>query len=261
MPRPSVSPSNRRGALPISAIVLAAGSSQRMGRPKQLLALGGRSILQTVVDEVAGVGFKELLLLLGDHAEDIAATLVAPPQNPLRLLVNEDFACGQSSSLRLALSHADPGSDAAAVFLADQPGIAAAVVARVAAAFANSDRPVARPLYGGEGCAGVPGHPVFIRRSLWPEIESLRGDAGLRSLLPQHPEWLLPVAVDCTAPLDIDTPDDYARAGGKDVGAAGSVQVAPVAGPGFVAADRTCEAPATSVNVASAAHSGSRTWR
>jgi molybdenum cofactor cytidylyltransferase len=73
--------------------------------------------------------------------------------------------------------------------------------------FRAGSAPIARPVYA----AGAPGHPVVIARDLWPEVERVRGDEGMRSLLAAHPEWLAAIPVAGAAPADVDTDEDYAR--------------------------------------------------
>jgi molybdenum cofactor cytidylyltransferase len=65
----------------------------------------------------------------------------------------------------------------------------------------------------------VPGHPVFVARTLWPQVEALRGDEGARALFAAHPEWLLEVEIDAEPPPDIDTWQDYERALRRSAGA------------------------------------------
>lgn len=194
----------------LSAIVLAAGASVRMGRPKQLLTLRGRCLLQHALDTVGASRLNELVLVLGCRADEIRAAVRLPAGLAARVVVNPDYAQGQSSSLRTGLDAADPRSVAAAILLGDQPQIAAALIDRMAEAFLAATTPIVRPVYSGvAGC--VPGHPVFLAREIWPAVGCLVGDAGARALIATHPEWLTDVSVDGDAPADIDTVDDYER--------------------------------------------------
>jgi molybdenum cofactor cytidylyltransferase len=123
--------------------------------------------------------------------------------------VNPDHAGGQSSSLRVGLRAADERSQAAAVLLGDQPGVSAELIDRLAAAFLAAGARLLRPVYPEAG--GAPGHPVFLARRLWPQLEQLSGDQGARALLVDRPEWLRAVEVEGAPPPDIDTWEDYQR--------------------------------------------------
>ena len=191
----------------LSAIILAAGSSTRMGRPKQLLPLAGRPLLQHVVDAAAASCLDEIIVVLGHRADEVRAALTCPER--VRVVVNPDYAAGQSTSLRAGVRAANPSAAAAAVLLGDQPGVSAQLIDTVAAAFFNARALVVRPVYGAPNGRRVPGHPVFLARSVWPDVEALRGDQGARSLLAAHPEWLLEVAVEGGVPRDIDTWEEY----------------------------------------------------
>ncbi len=105
----------------ISGIVLAAGSSSRLGRPKQLLELAGKLVLQHVVDAAAAAPLDEILVVLGHSAGEVADRLALPAHG--RVVLNPDHALGQSTSLQAGLRAAAPGADAAVVLLGDQPGI------------------------------------------------------------------------------------------------------------------------------------------
>jgi molybdenum cofactor cytidylyltransferase len=199
-------PSPRHDA--ISGVVLAAGASTRMGRPKQLLPLDGRPLLQHVLDAAAGSQLGEIILVLGAHASEVRGAIALPAGGRVRVIVNEQYERGQSESLRCALAAADPDAAAAAILLGDQPGVTSARIDEVLAGFRAGTAPIARPVYGG----GTPGHPVVIARHLWPEVERVRGDEGMRSLLAAHPEWLAAIPVAGAAPADVDTGEDYARA-------------------------------------------------
>ncbi len=193
----------------LSGIVLAAGAARRMGRPKLLLPLEGRCLLQHVIDAAADSCLDELVIVLGAHADAVRAALVLPADRTVRVTLNADFAEGQSTSLRAGLAALDPRAEAAAILLGDQPGVDRAVIDAVAAAFVASGAAAARPVYETAAGERVPGHPVFLHRRLWPAFDALRGDAGARTVLAEHPEWVLEVPVAGAPPVDIDTPEDY----------------------------------------------------
>jgi molybdenum cofactor cytidylyltransferase len=196
----------------LSGVILAAGASTRMGKPKQLLPLGERPLLQHVLDQALASRLDEVILVLGHRAEEIQKAMRIPEGSPVRVRINSDPDLGQSESLRLGLRAADPRAAAAAVLLGDQPGVGSNLIDRMASAFLASDRPLVRPVYSGAGGAAVPGHPVLLARRVWRELETLRGDQGARALVAARPEWLLAVPMEGEAPNDIDSPADYRRA-------------------------------------------------
>jgi len=199
----------------LSGVVLAAGASARMGRPKQLLPVGDRCLLQRVLDAALASRLDEVIVVLGHGADEIRAALDPAAFDPdaggrTRLVVNSEHAAGQSTSLRCGLRAADERARAAAVLLGDQPGVGAELIDRVAAAFLAGAAPLARPVYSDAG--GAPGHPVLLARRIWPELEQLTGDRGARELMAARPDWLLEVAVAGQPPADVDTWEDYRRA-------------------------------------------------
>lgn len=202
----------RDGGAFLTGIVLAAGASVRMGRPKQLLPLHGRPLLQHVLDAAAAAGFDEIVLVLGSLASTIRDELDFPARPRVQVVDDPACASGQAASLRAGLAAADPRATAAVVLLGDQPGVTDGLIRRVLAAFLAGSAPVARPAYGPPGGARVPGHPVVLARRMWPALATLRGDEGARAVLAAHPDWVLEVAIDGEPPADLDTQDDYRRA-------------------------------------------------
>jgi molybdenum cofactor cytidylyltransferase len=189
----------------ISGVVLAAGTSSRLGEPKQLLELAGHPLLQHVVDAASAAGLDELVVVVGHHADEVREAIALPES--ARFVVNPDYATGQASSLRSGLeAAAESGADAALILLGDQPSIPAAAIRAVAEAGANGAGPVVQASYRGR-----PGHPTLFARSLWPELLAVEGDKGARDLIQAHPEWVRRIEVDGDPPPDLDTYEDYER--------------------------------------------------
>ena len=194
----------------VSGVVLAAGAAARMGRPKQLLPLRGRPLLQHVLDRAAASRLDEIVLVLGANAAAVRASL-PPPAPRLEVVVNDVWAEGIASSLRCGLRACDPRSAAAAILLGDQPGVTSALIDAVLDELAATRAAFVRPVFHAPGREPAPGHPVAIARSEWADVERLRGDEGARVLLARAGERVHELRVDAPAPLDVDTEADYER--------------------------------------------------
>jgi molybdenum cofactor cytidylyltransferase len=185
----------------VAGVVLAAGTSSRLGAPKQLLELEGKPLLQHVVDVIAASGLDETVIVLGHAAEEVADRISLPPR--ARVVVNADYARGMASSLAAGVDAVDPDSDAAVVVLGDQPRLTRAHVRRAVQAFARGQAPIVRALFG-----DVPGHPIVVARSHWHLLRAATGDKGARDVLASHADVV--DHIDLGAPLDdVDTWEDY----------------------------------------------------
>jgi xanthine dehydrogenase accessory factor len=196
----------------VSGIVLAAGASTRMGRPKQLLDLGGRPLLQHVIDAACASSLDEVVIVLGARAATIRRALTVPSGARVRWVVNDDFARGMSESVRAGLAAVSPRATTVAILLGDQPHVSAATIDQTLAQHVAAGKDATRPIGFGADEKRVPGHPVVIERTLWPALCELRGDDGARRVLEACPEKVHEVQTISPAPADIDTWEDYERA-------------------------------------------------
>ena len=186
----------------IAAIILAAGASTRMGRPKLTLPMtGGRPLVRIAVEQVLAAGVDDTIVVLGGDAEAVALALVPLP---VRTVVNPRYAEGQSTSLRTGLDALRPGTDAVVVALGDQPLPDPDVIRRLITAFRTTGRPIAVPVYR-EGR----GNPVLFAAALFGELRAVMGDQGGRGVIARDASRVAEVLVDMPMPADIDTPEDY----------------------------------------------------
>lgn len=187
----------------VAAVVLAAGSSSRLGQPKQLAPIAGRPALTYTLDALRASAVERIVLVLGHAADEIAAALDLADVTVVR---NEAFAEGQSTSVRAGIAALPAETGAALMVVGDQPLLSPAVVDAIVAAFRETGGPFIVPVYEGEW-----GNPVLLARATWPLLDNLTGDTGARPILRKHMDMVLEVPV--AGPLldDIDTPEDYAR--------------------------------------------------
>jgi CTP:molybdopterin cytidylyltransferase MocA len=185
----------------VAGLVLAAGEGRRYGRPKALVELGGRLLVDRAIGVLTEGGCDPVIVVLGASADEVVrrAELVGT-----RTVLNPAWSTGMGSSLRAGLAAlASTQVDAALVLLVDTPGIGAGAVRRLAR-YAAPDA-VAVGTYDGRR-----GHPVLLGRQHWAEVAGLaEGDAGARPFMVAHPELVRPVPCEDIADgVDVDVPAD-----------------------------------------------------
>lgn len=189
----------------IWAIILAAGESKRMGRPKMLLPLGGKTIVETVVGTALGSSVDKVLVVLGAKRNRIDRLL---KPFPVETVYNPDFHTGMLSSVQAGFAALPDGVEAAVVLLGDQPFVSAGVIDRLCAAQAGSPGCILIPV-----CGDRRGHPVLIPAAFRNEIPLLSDAVGLRELIHRHEDKIVEIEVEEDAVLmDIDDPEAYRAA-------------------------------------------------
>jgi molybdenum cofactor cytidylyltransferase len=197
-----------RSPLMIPAIVLAAGKSTRMGRPKANLPLeGGDTFLSRIVRTFYDAGVPDVVVVVGHDADAIAAAL-SETGAAARLVLNPDYESGQLSSLVKGLNAVDrPGVSAALVTLVDVPLVTAGTVRAVVDRYRQVHPPIVRPVRGDSH-----GHPVLIDRSLFDEIRRADPTVGAKAIVRAHSSAAGDVEVDDEGAFhDVDTIGDYER--------------------------------------------------
>ena len=191
---------------PVLGVVLAAGGSSRMGRPKQLAELDGRPLLAHVLAALEEAPVDPVVVALGGAADQVLARVDLGRAEPL---VVEGWAAGMGHVLASVLAEDAGDWRAVVVLLGDQPLVTGRAVARVVEAWRAGAGPVVTASYSGR-----PGHPKLFDRRLLPELRGLTGDAGARDLVAAHPEWVHRVEVgDLGSDADIDVEADLERVG------------------------------------------------
>lgn len=201
-----------------AAIILAAGSSSRMGRGrhKLLLPLAGRAVLAHVIDASLASQARPIILVLGHQAEQVRKRIEPYPNHPdITIVENPAYLQGMSTSMRLGIEALISNGykknkppyrvDSALIILGDQPMITAQVIDSLIATYRTTGRHIVAPLY-----AGKRGSPVLFDASLFPELLEVTGDEGGRSVLEHHRDEVETVEIgDSAANYDLDTWEAY----------------------------------------------------
>lgn len=186
----------------IWAIILAAGASTRMKRQKLLLPFNGKTIIETVVENVAKVVGSNIMVVLGSHSEEIKSLI---ENRNVRFCKNENYLNGMLSSAICGFRALPREAKAALVFLGDQPQIPPQAVNLVIDAWNQSKKGIVMPTFNGRR-----GHPVLIETRYKSEIEKLDPERGLKTLSEKYKDDVF--EVECKIPeilRDIDTPEEY----------------------------------------------------
>jgi molybdenum cofactor cytidylyltransferase len=188
----------------VGVILLAAGNSTRMGRPKQLLSHRGSTLLRHAAAVALETGFTPVVVVLGAEAEACRAALAGLPIQPV---VNHAWREGMGTSLRTGIAELirlAPQLDAVLILLHDQPRVTARRLRELVAACTPAACAVASAY---DETLGV---PALFARELFADLVALSEDQGARRLLQAHRERVIPFDFP-EAAHDIDTPDDYER--------------------------------------------------
>ena len=185
------------------AVVLAAGASTRMGEPKQLLRLDGRTLLRRTVDTLLASPTWPVVVVLGAQMASIRPEVA---RLPVLIVENREWAEGLASSIRTGVSVLEAFSlslEAALLVLCDQPNLSTDAITRLVDIHVRSGKSIVAAHY-----AGHPGPPALFARSHFHELMELRGAGGARPLLARHADLLATVDLPELA-ADLDTPADY----------------------------------------------------
>ena len=189
----------------LAAIVLAAGKSQRMGRNKLLLDLAGRPILEWSLSALDASALEEVIVVLGHKPDELRHLAEA---HGAEVVLNPDYEEGMTSSVKAGLSRVS--AEAAFIVLGDQPILEPQLLLRMVKAMEfDLEALVVSPVH-----LGRRGHPVLLRRVLFPEILSLGAGETLRGVVLGHEANHRMVEGGAWCVIDIDTPEDFERVRG-----------------------------------------------
>ncbi len=188
----------------ISAIILAAGESQRMGQPKALLRIGEKTFLQHIVGVLQEAALDHIVAVLGADREKILREL---NWFTGKIAVNTQFQKGQLSSIVTGLNEVEknPEADGAFIWPADHPLVSADLVAKMTQEFYRLNPFIVLPKYKGQR-----GHPVLFAKILFDKLRAAPLDVGARAVVHDYAEDVLEVETDEEGVvMNIDTPRDY----------------------------------------------------
>ncbi len=195
----------------IYGLLLAAGTSSRMGQPKQLLDWYGEPLVRASARQALASSLDGLVAVVGSAAEAVRAalhplTVGGQNEHALQIVDNAHYAAGQATSLQAGVAALPATAKAVVVLLADQPFLAPSLIDRICQTFCQSPHLAAVvPCYQGQR-----GTPVLLARRLFAKLPTIEGDQGARQLLHIYADdvcWL--DVPDASVLRDIDTPEQY----------------------------------------------------
>jgi len=194
----------------ISAIILAAGQSRRMGRPKMLLPWGKSTVIEHVISTFLNAGIEDIVVVTGGARGQVEDAI---SQYPVRTIHNNDYAAGEMlSSIQCALRAMPEQAQAALIGLGDQPQIQERSVRSICEEYRDSQSRLIVPSFQMRR-----GHPWLVARPLWNEILALKPPESPRNFLNRHANEIHYVSLDTQSILaDLDTPEDYQKSRPKE---------------------------------------------
>jgi molybdenum cofactor cytidylyltransferase len=188
----------------IYAVILSAGESSRMGRPKALLPIDGQTFVERIVGALKQTSVDKVIVILGYNADEMRRSI---EHLPVEILVNPDYNLGQLSSLQVAVRHLETiaDCDGMLVHLVDHPYIDAKLVNKMIESYYTNGNAIVVPLHNGKR-----GHPVIFARKLFAELLAAPMDQGAKAVVNAHRDDTMEVETqDPGITIDIDTPELY----------------------------------------------------
>ncbi len=189
----------------ISAILLAAGQSKRMRRPKMLLPWGNTTVLGKVIETIHNAGINDILVVTGGAKNEVEKLIA---NYELRTAYNQNYANNEMlASIQLGLQAQKPEAQATLICLGDQPQVEERSVRIVCEMFLANKSSIVVPSYQMRR-----GHPWLIAREFWEEVLQMRAQESMREFLNNHGKDIFYIEYDSPSILqDLDTPEDYLK--------------------------------------------------
>ncbi len=187
---------------PVAGVLLAAGTSSRLGRNKLLLDVGSEALVRRSAGRAVDAGLDPVLVVVGHEADRVAAALAGLP---VQMVTNPDYASGQASSLLAGIAAVPAGAPAAVVLLADMPLVTAGMIAAVVERYRETGAPVVTSLYG-----GVAAPPTLYDRALFAELTETAGPGCARRAVARHRDSAVTLDQPAGALADLDSETDLA---------------------------------------------------
>jgi molybdenum cofactor cytidylyltransferase len=190
----------------LEGVILAAGESRRMGYPKPLLDIGGRTFIEHIAETMLAV-VPRLVIVIGAHRKRVRAAI--PHDARIAIVENPNYAQGQLSSLQAGLDALQPDAAGALVHLGDHPLVRVETFQAIVDSYNRSGKPIVIARHDGHR-----GHPLIFDRAIFGELRSAPEEEGARYVVNADASRV--AYVDRQDPginLDLDTPSDLARAG------------------------------------------------
>jgi molybdenum cofactor cytidylyltransferase len=187
----------------ISVLILAAGSSSRLGQPKQLVEFERQTLIERITHTALSVS-EEVLVVLGANIDMIKPKLEAFSDR-ISIIENTNWNEGMGTSISLGVENLAPKSDGILILLADQPFISQVLLQKIMQTFAEKKCPIVASNYGGQ--LGV---PILFDKSFFSELKNLKGEQGAKSFLKNYVEKITSIEFK-EGLIDIDTPQDLLK--------------------------------------------------
>ena len=194
---------------PTAGIVLAAGMSSRLGRPKQLLELGGKSVLEWTLNACMDSKIERIYLILGYKHQQVLEVLSEKIRHPrLNIILNQNYKKGQGASLQAGVLEIRDTFPSVMFILGDQPLVDSPTINHLLECFWASEKNICVPFYKNKR-----GNPTIFSAMFYDKLSSIKGDIGARGIIEDHPDQVLRVAVNRPSFFhDIDTQKDFEKA-------------------------------------------------
>ena len=191
-----------------AGIILAAGMSTRLGQLKQLLKVGGKTILSMVIDAALFSDLDKILLVLGHQSDKIIAAMGDKLRNPkLSVIINSRYQEGMSTSIQCAMEKIKDDFSSFMIILGDQPLLSKDTINFILSRFWASNKGICVPVHKGKR-----GPPVCFSNEFYDDIFNISGDIGAREIIKNKPEHTLDVEIeDSDCFFDIDNEADLER--------------------------------------------------